>query len=95
MYAHVTTYRLSTMAEARIDADHYLATGDTVMDQTARLWASWWATKETPALKALAEGKPFDTKDLYTEFDSCKDVLTEVRSAFESYIINLEAHLAA
>lgn len=95
MYAHITTTRLSTPTEARIDADHYLATGTPVMDQTARLWAAWWSTSKTPALKALAEGKPFDTQDLYTEFDSCKDVLTEIRSAFESYILNLEAHLAA
>lgn len=95
MYAHVTTTRLSTPAEARCDLDHYLATGDTVMDQTARLWAAWWSTSKTPALKALAEGKPFDTDELYAEFDLCKDVLTEVRSAFETYIINLAAHLTA
>ena len=96
MYAHVTTYRLSTGAEVQVDMERSRHNGETVSDQSARTIASWWhaPSPRCEAITALSHGLPFDTDQLRTEIareitePNDAEVLTE-------WLDNLESILTA
>lgn len=69
MYAHVTTYRLSSSPETYDDMTHCWDRGDVVSDQSARTIASWYMSPGagSESLTALAHGLPFDTDALADE----------------------------
>lgn len=82
----------STRAQALAELDHYLTRGRIISTETARLWASWWGTPDTPALVALAAGEYPQRASLLKDLDSQVDVLIEVRSAFESWLNQYDQH---
>lgn len=71
MYAHVTTYRLSTSSEVVADQSVAARNGEVISDQTARTLASYWhsPSEYSRNITSLSHGLPFDTEDLREEIN--------------------------